>query len=146
MNNNKDLITLYEAASYLGYRNVNSVVNLIKNGFLNCYPAPSSSKKMVCFSELSALAVPDWFVFLFHRIRINFTISPFRCPFPSVCIVGLLSFYIVGILSTTRIVSWFICTAYLQKKFWVFSLSNVWRSNSLRSKLLHKHLTFLVKW
>ena len=59
MSNNDTLISLYEATSYLGYRNINSVLKLIKNGFLTCYTAPDSTKKMVSSSEVFALAVPD---------------------------------------------------------------------------------------
>ena len=59
MSNNDKLISLYEASSYLGYRNVNSILKLIKNGYLICYTAPDSTKKMVSSSEVFALAVPD---------------------------------------------------------------------------------------
>jgi hypothetical protein len=59
MNKKINLVTLSEAASYLGYRNVNSILKLIQNGFITSYSAPNSSIKMVCLIEISSLAVPD---------------------------------------------------------------------------------------
>ena len=59
MSKKTNLVTLSDAAFYLGYRNVNSILKLIKNGFINSYPAPNSSVKMVCLLELSSLAVQD---------------------------------------------------------------------------------------
>jgi len=59
MSDKNNLVTLSEAAFYLGYRNVNSILKLIKNGFIKSYPSPNSSVKMVCLLELSSLAEQD---------------------------------------------------------------------------------------
>lgn len=59
MTDNKNFITLKDAASILGYRHINSIKKLIKKNILRYYQLPNSSKKMVNIKEVLALAVED---------------------------------------------------------------------------------------
>jgi hypothetical protein len=59
MTDNKNFITLKDAASILGYRHINSIKKLIKKNILKYYQLPNSSKKMVNIKEVLALAVED---------------------------------------------------------------------------------------
>ena len=59
MTDNKNFITLKDAASILGYRHINSIKKLIEKNILKYYQLPNSSKKMVNIKEVLALAVED---------------------------------------------------------------------------------------
>ena len=59
MTDNKNFITLKDAASILSYRHINSIKKLIKKNILKYYQLPNSSKKMVNIKEVLALAVED---------------------------------------------------------------------------------------
>ncbi len=59
MTDNKNFITLKDAASILGYRHINSIKKLIKKNILKYYQLPNSSKKMVNIKEVLELAVED---------------------------------------------------------------------------------------